>query len=68
MSRQLPMSDVFEELFITLSPPIFSTPCRVVGNPSENHYRLPPGLFQRHISALTFKLLTLEGSVLEVFL
>lgn len=61
------MSDVFEELFITLSPPIFSTPCRVVGNSSENHYVLPPGLSQTYISAL-FKLLTLEGNFLEVFL
>lgn len=61
MCRQLPMADVFEELSITLSLLIFSTPSRIAGNSSEIHYLLPPRLFQTRVSALIFKLLTLEG-------
>ena len=55
------MADVFEELSLTLSLLIFSTPSRIAGNSSEIRYLLPPCLFQTCISALIFKLLTLEG-------
>lgn len=61
MSRQLSISDVFEELFITPRQRIFSTPCRIAGNSSESPYLLSSCRFQTHISVLSFKLLTLGG-------
>lgn len=62
MSRQLPKADVLEELSITLSPLIFSTPCGIAGNLSEISLSSASVPFpNKYECSDFFKLLTLEG-------